>query len=210
MHNTGRKCTLDERHYRGLGNWSAFRDLEHPYPYLPYSPLDHILMSIRPVDDQGLNGLYDDPSNNDCIAPVSTRVDDPLWTRSLCPWHWKENRDINRVPSIVLEAECLCDRSYVVWPRELSERRSARRAWSRRRRGTADHRREKRQRPLLKTEYECQKVYYKVRVLRFDDRCEYKPVYEEFAMSCATLVSAWAPAATGQVVTRDKASVDVN
>lgn len=155
------KCPLNDAHYRGLGNWSAFRDTTNPYPYFPHYPVS--LLSAMAYNAEM------DVVLHQCDPPTKINTEDPLWTRSLCPWYWKENYDANRVPAVLLEAHCKCDKSTVT----LGDVRAV---------------------------YECEKVFYKVRVLKLDENCGYYSTYEEVSIACATIVSAWKVAHKGPLV----------
>lgn len=160
-------CTLNDVHYRGLGNWSAHRDVVNPYPFMPHYPLE--LLSAKAFNSQL------EPAIRECHTPSTVNVADPLWRRSLCPWYWKENYDSQRVPRVLLEAHCQCDKATVTLPGPEG----------------------------LRATYECEKVFYKVRVLKLDDKCSYYQAYEEIAIACATLISGWRPAYKGHHVIMD-------
>lgn len=45
---------------------------------------------------------------SDCVNQPSLDAADGVKDRSLCPWTYKINRDVNRIPSLISEARCCC------------------------------------------------------------------------------------------------------
>lgn len=94
-------------------------------------------------------------------SPSTAAVNDPLEKRTLCPWSWRTNVDRKRVPAVILEAQCDCDKF---------------RLHGANRNGAA----------ATVIEYGCERLTYRMRVIKFlDDQCqEYRIAYEEVAVAC--------------------------
>lgn len=137
---------------------------------MPQYHIDHISTTFD----------HNEVLRKECPPSINVNTADPLWTRSLCPWYWKENADPKRIPAVLLEAECRCDKSVVALPGSL-----------------------------FKSVYECEKVYFKIRVLKLNEECGYYSTYEEISVACTTIVSAIYKAAKGRMINDEMPSIQV-
>lgn len=98
-----------------------------------------------------------------CSSRPDTTTSDTVNERSTCPWTWKMNYDSRRLPSLLFEADCVCDKSWQIQSMEGFEC----------------------------GRFECEPIFYRVRVLRFDENCRYyKATHETISVACVAVVGA--------------------
>lgn len=72
--------------HQGLGNWTAYRDTDHPYPFIPLAR-----PSTKLPIETGQSGFNDQnqhriDGNMVCEVQNFRASHEPQWARSLCPW----------------------------------------------------------------------------------------------------------------------------
>lgn len=140
-----------------LGTWATISNASFPSP----------VIQRYGANSNDLDDYYLQWSANRlkplCSSQEDKTIDDPVNERSVCPWSWKKNYDPRRLPSLLFEADCVCNQTASV--RSTNSNGCG--------------------------EYECEPVVYQFRVLRFDTTCKfYKMAVENIAVACVPVVKA--------------------
>lgn len=103
------ECTFSENINNKLqqimGHWTSIPNEKYPSPIL-----QHINPGTLPKADQ----LWDNDISFHQPCPVLQLENaDPLHERSICSWKWKRNYDPKRLPNLLFEANCSCNRAAI-------------------------------------------------------------------------------------------------